>query len=225
MLTEGEVSLTGRSAVEYRRWALPFRAASVAAGATPNQCISKPRWLLILAAADAVTALVAIQLATVVRFGVDARVGLPITYPILLVTWTLVCPLLLWMAGAYNERRLAMGVSEFGRVVQAGLLMVGLLVFGSYITHADVSREVVAVTAGLTTALIFAMHLLFRFALRHRILRGAALDRVLVVGFARDARSLADHIQRLPHYGVRVSGICVPEGDPDATAEIGRAHV
>jgi exopolysaccharide biosynthesis polyprenyl glycosylphosphotransferase len=219
MLTEGEVSLTGHGAAAYRRWQLPFRAASTAAGATPRLCISKPRWLLLLAAADAVTALLAIQLATVVRFGVSGRLGPSVTYPVLLITWPLVCPLLLWLAGAYNQRRLATGPSEFGRVAQAGLLLLVLLVFGSYITHADLSREVVAVAVGLTTALILAVHLLFRYILRRRILRGRALDRVLVVGFRHDVRSLVDHIERLPHSGVRVCGVCIPEGDMDGTAD------
>ena len=218
MLTEGEVTLTGRPAAAYRRRTLPFLGAAASADALSSLRISKRRWLLLLAATDGATALFAIQLATVMRFGISAGLGPNVSYPILLATWPLVCPVLLWLAGAYNPRRLAMGTSEFGRVGQAGLLMIGLLVFGSYVSHADLSREVVAVAVGLTTALILAVHLLFRVILRRKFLHGLALERVLVVGFARDARALGDHIGRLPQSGVRVCGICIPEGGADATA-------
>lgn len=218
MLTEGEVSLAGRPVVSPRGWPRRLAVPRVAATIDPAARISTRRWLLLLAATDGATALVALQLATVLRFGISNRLGPSVTYPILLIVWPLVSPLLLWLAGAYNERRLATGAAEFGRVAQAGLLMLTLLVLASYFSHAELSREVLVVTVGLTTLLILGAHLLFRYVLRLRILRGAALDRILVVGFARDVRSLVDHVDRLPRSGVRVCGICIPEGGAEATA-------
>jgi exopolysaccharide biosynthesis polyprenyl glycosylphosphotransferase len=117
--------------------------------------------------------------------------------------------------GGYERRSLVVGPEEYRRVTRAGCCLVGGLAIGSYVTHADFSRLLVAIVAPL----IILATLVVRFGARkllHRLLSaGGALNRVVVAGSPGRVRDLVGHLRRAPHSGLRVVGACVP-GNLDA---------
>lgn len=179
--------------------------------------ISAQRWRIGLMAVDTLGAVAAVIVALVFRFGEGGAVaattaagGATVPY---LALGMAVPPLWLTMlalAGVYRNRPLTDGGADLGRITSAGLWTLAAFIFGSYAARANLSREVVAVTVLALTGFTTAGHVTARLALRHRIREGGTLHRVVVVGSAHEVDGLVDHIDRLPHAGLRVAGVCVP---------------
>ena len=218
MLTEGDVSLTG-----VRMPVLPAELhlgglSPIAATERAARRIATEHWRLALALGDLAVGVAAILLAVVGRFGVTEPLGPTAPYIALVAAGPLLWLTLLMMSGTYDERRIASGSAEFGRIANAGLWMLAAIIATSYVSHSDLSREVTAVAVSAMTVLSLASHLAGRVLLQRRIRGGAAIHRVIVIGSASEAHALVDHIRRLPRSGLQVAGTRLVEtasADPD----------
>jgi exopolysaccharide biosynthesis polyprenyl glycosylphosphotransferase len=203
MISEGGASLSGMGP----GLAATAIAPSMRLGEESERCgqVSSLRWRLGLTTADLLIGLGAMVLASVARFGVSDPSGPGVLYTILIFTVPPAWVIILAACGAYNRHRLSTGSAEFSRVANAGLWLLAALVGGSYLGHADISRQVVAVGWVEITAGSLGVHVLGRFLLHRRLRAGAALGQVLVVGSQLEVTGLGAHIRRLPGCGLRVA--------------------
>jgi exopolysaccharide biosynthesis polyprenyl glycosylphosphotransferase len=227
MLKEGDVNLVGVP-VRSRPVGQISSVSALSPAAVTVTRISTPRLQLALMTADLAAALGAILLALVGRFGAKDPLGPGAPYLILVFAGPVAWLTLLMASGVYSNRRLAAGAAEFGRITNAGLWMLGVIVCASYLTRSDLSRQVAAVTVTALTLFSLAVHLAGRLLLRRRLRVGGALHRVMVVGSGPEAEGLVNHIARLPHAGLRVVGVCPSESpgaltgapDPSLTSRV-----
>jgi exopolysaccharide biosynthesis polyprenyl glycosylphosphotransferase len=215
-----EVNLTG---VAVRQRGLRLTVVPSPAAVQGRQ-ISSVLWRRSLLGADLVIGTVAALLAVVERFGVTQPLGPSPMYVALIVAAPLAWPAMLAINGTYDDHRLSHGASEFGRIANAGLWMVAVLVALSYVSHSDISREVAAVGVSAMVALSLAAHLAARLLLHRRIRVGGSIHRAFVVGSGDEVRGLVDHIGRLPHAGLRVVGVCLAESSDGASGSSQALH-
>ncbi len=222
VIGDADVSLLGVAAAPRR-----VRLSTLAGlgDAVSVRSISTRRWRAGLMATDVLAGLGGIIAAVVGRFGVDEPLGPSGPYVALVAAGPPVWLALLTMAGVYDEHRIGAGASEFGRIANAALWSLGVIVAASYVSRAEVSRAVTAVAVLAVALLTIGVHLAGRLLLRLRIRAGGAIHRAVVIGPAADVRSLADHVRRVPHSGLRVVGAyfgeserALAEGPPDASS-------
>jgi len=211
MLTDGDVSLTGVRVPVLPSSLRLHVVPSAAISGSPARRIMTEHWRLALMVGDLVTAIGATVLAVVGRFGVTEPLGPTTPYVALACAGPLIWVALLITSGTYDERRIGNGAAEFGRIFNAGLWMLAVVVGASYVTHSELSREVTAVSVMAMTGFSLGVHLAGRLLIRQRIRGGGAMHRVMVVGSATEARGLVDHIARLPNAGLKVAGLCLAE--------------
>ncbi len=207
MVISDEVNLTG---VAVRPRGLRLTVVPSAAVERGRE-ISSILWLRGLLGADIVIGAAAALFAVVERFGVTHPLGPSPAYLVLIALGPLAWPAMLAINGTYEDHRLSHGTSEFGRIANAGLWMLVVLVFLSYVSHTDISRQVAAVGATGMVALSLTAHAAGRLILHRRIRVGGSIHRAFVVGSGDEVRGLVDHIGRLPHAGLRVVGVCLAE--------------
>ncbi len=219
-----EVTLTG-VAIPLRPRPLRLSVvSSISNSASDGKQISTAAWHLALLAADAVAGMAAALVAVVGRYGVTQPLGPSLLYVVLVVAAPLAWPAMLTLMGTYEDHRMGSGAAEFGRIANAGLWMLAMLVFISYLTHSDVSREVAGVGVSSMVALSLTAHLTGRVMLRRRLRVGGSIHRAVVIGSADEIRGLVAHIGRLPHAGLRVVGACVAETTDGAMGASPPAH-
>jgi exopolysaccharide biosynthesis polyprenyl glycosylphosphotransferase len=216
VLNERGVQLTGRALL---RPALLSPIVSVPVYETGRR-ISRTRLRFVLASLDAVAALTAVTLAVATRFGESAPANPTFPYAPVVLAVPLLWLATLSLAGVYEGRRLGRAGTELTRILNAGFWSLGILVFVSYATHADISRAVVAATIPTATGLTIAFHVCIAWLLRRRFRAGAALNRVLVVGSPREVQGLVDHLAQLPQTGIRVVGVCLPDRTIDTLGSL-----
>jgi exopolysaccharide biosynthesis polyprenyl glycosylphosphotransferase len=183
-------------------------APAVPRTATPAP-ISLRSWCLSLAAFDLFIAVAAVAMATASRFGETAALAPAVPY---LALFLVVPPL--WLAilaagGLYRQASIGPS-ADLGRILNAGLWLLAILVFSSYVTHAQLSRAVLAIAVPAIIGLTLAGRVAAGSVLRRQIRAGGTLHRVVVAGTQAEVRDLADHFSRLPNSGVDVAGVCVP---------------
>ena len=223
-----DVTLTGVAVPLKPRWLRLSVMASVKPVESQGTRISSVIWRRGLFAADLVVGTSAALLAVVWRFGVTQPLGPSPLYVTLVAAAPLAWPAALTISGTYADHRLGSGAAEFGRIMNAGLWMLASLVFMSYVTHSDVSREVAGVGVASMVTLSLAAHLVGRILLRHRIRVGGSIRRAFVIGAGDEVQGLVDHIGRLPHAGLRVVGasLAAPsDGSMGASSQLYRSPI
>ena len=153
-------------------------------------------------------------LAFEVRF--DGRGHAPATYLVLSLGLPALWLASVALAGGYDSRFIGVGSDEFRKVVNAGVCLTAAVAILAYATKTDIARGYVVIA--LPTATLF--DLFARYALRKRLhklrSRGSCLRRVVVVGHASVAASLAAELCREPYHGLSVVAACLarPPGPP-----------
>jgi exopolysaccharide biosynthesis polyprenyl glycosylphosphotransferase len=160
------------------------------------------------AAIDGAAALLATGTAMSVRFDDTAKTKYILLSAVLPLAWMLT----VYVHRAYERRYLGDGVEEFRRITRAGVALTASVAFVAYATKTEPARGYVL----LALPLIVASTLCGRFALRkvlHRArARGAAMQRVVIVGQERAAAELVDLLSRTPYHGLQVVGACLTDG-------------
>jgi exopolysaccharide biosynthesis polyprenyl glycosylphosphotransferase len=144
-----------------------------------------------------------------------------LTYLLLAVLFPCAWVFFLMSCGCYQHRSLVVGSEEYRRVTTAGTWLLAGVAITSYLTHADLSRAVIAITTPLVILLTLGARLGARKAVHRRLLRGRTLYRVVVAGSRQEVRDLVRHIRRARHAGYDVVGACAPGKRPIPLAEGG----
>lgn len=216
-----------RAGVTRRLAALPDVAARRAWLA---QAARRPAWVLrfqaLLLGADA--AVVALAAAT--AYGLWGRDDAPVRVAGVEtgVVGLLAAAVGIWLVvlaahRTRSERILAVGVTEFQRVLQASVVALGTVLSLAFLTDAEVSRG----TLGGTFALGVGGLLLGRLFWRRQLIAWRAQGRckrnALLVGPARDVTQLLHAMRRNRRAGFRVVGLAVTDahaGTPGAAPRI-----
>jgi exopolysaccharide biosynthesis polyprenyl glycosylphosphotransferase len=118
------------------------------------------------------------------------------------------------LVGAYDRRILATGADQYRRIANAGMWLFCVVASTSYLAHADISRAAVGLAIPAVTLLCLVAHWITRRLFRRKLLRGRALNRVVVLGTRTEVRDVIRHMHRAPHAGFRVVAACISDHDP-----------
>jgi exopolysaccharide biosynthesis polyprenyl glycosylphosphotransferase len=113
---------------------------------------------------------------------------------------------------AYEARFLAIGAEEFRRVLSASMAVIAVVATLSLAIDAEMGRRYIAVTLPMATLLTLLSRYLARKIVHRRRRRGLCMSDVLLVGHGRSVAELVRQVRREVHHGMRVVGVCVPDG-------------
>jgi exopolysaccharide biosynthesis polyprenyl glycosylphosphotransferase len=185
----------------------------------------------LLAAIDAVAAIVGAITAYVIRFAPSpatleaARRGdVPVAH--LGYVWfsfglPIFWVLALAIARAYDSKAFGVGSDEFSRVLHAAIGLTAAIAFLSYATKAEVARGYVILALPLATVLCLFGRYLARKRLHNRRVAGDCMSNLVAVGSEESVTELVTELRRDPHSGLRVVGICLPGETASARTHLG----
>ncbi len=126
----------------------------------------------------------------------------------LAVVSSLVCFVVFYTTCLYRPWRGAHFYHEFGAILKAWLISVGILLLILFITKSSskFSRRVMLTWLWVTPLLIFSLHLIARYALRKLRERGFNLKRCVIVGANNIGAEFAQYLKEIPWAGIRVRG-------------------
>ncbi|WP_029290011.1 sugar transferase [Cellulomonas sp. HZM] len=133
-----------------------------------------------------------------------------------IVLGTVTFGLTVMIAHGYDLRRLGAGAQEFQSVAAGGALLSAGIVVGAFSFHATPPRTTVFVAIPLATVLSCLTRYALRKRLHHRRLRGADMQRTVVLGSTASASRVAYELQSAAYEGYEVVGLCLPSVDDEA---------
>ena len=219
MATTGGTALPPRPAAERRA---RMRRRGLVAIPAPVAPARRPRWetqyVAGVVAIDITAILIACVVAAQVRFSApDASIrGIPYDSVAFLAT-----PLWVGVIAAsrgYEKRFMGVGSDEFRRVIDGSVRLLALVATISYAFKIELARGFIAVALPLGTVLLVAGRHFARVVLHRLRDSGKAVHCVLVVGARDTVLDAVRQMERAPHAGFRVIGVCVP--DPENPVEI-----
>jgi exopolysaccharide biosynthesis polyprenyl glycosylphosphotransferase len=163
---------------------------------------------------DAGAALVAAVTAYVGRFGEHPSSNYLLGYIALSASLPLLWLAAMWIARAYETRFLTVGYEEFRRVLVAAVAVIATVGTFSWATKAEVARGYIIIALPLATMLTLLGRYSARKFVHHRRRSGEFMSDVLLLGHGRSAADLVHQMRRDAHHGMRIVGVCVPNGSP-----------
>jgi len=167
--------------------------------------VSRKTRIAILAS-DAVVLVATTLLAFSIRFPAE-DLDVALIGPIQLVGT--VAPLLwivvLILVGSYEQRVVGLGLTEYGRVVQSALWMVGLVSVVSFLGKFDTSRAYVLLVIPIGLVGLLIERWIWRRWILARRKHGRDLQTTLVVGNEHDQQHVSDAFADRPWAGYRVA--------------------
>ncbi len=118
--------------------------------------------------------------------------------------------LALWANGAYDQKVLGTGASEYGRILRASLYLFGFIAIVSYLLQAEVARSYLAIALPLGLFGLMGGRWVWRQLLLEYRKAGSHLNSVLIIGGLSSAAALAERLRAAPAAGMKVAGIWVP---------------
>jgi exopolysaccharide biosynthesis polyprenyl glycosylphosphotransferase len=167
--------------------------------------------LLIL---DAVLILVATFAAARVRFGSQLPTVHGYSYIALSGAIAIVWLVSLGGVRAYEHRYLGSGSEEYKRVGSASVRLLAMVATLAYLLQVQVARGYVAVALPLGTVLLLIGRYVARRWLHEQRAQGKCVHRVLAIGAPESVAHLSRELQRSPHAGLCIVGVCTPYGTP-----------
>ena len=163
---------------------------------------------------DAVGGAIAGLLAGFVRFGGEATRG----YLVLSLALPLVWITTVAAAQSYSHQDLGSGSDEYRNVIRAGVGLVGVAAFISYVFKLEIARGFVILAVPVACLFSLVVRYVARQVLHVRRSRGECLRSVVVVGRDQAVLTLIRNLVDDPNCGMRVVAACVP--DPSAADAI-----
>lgn len=180
------------------------------------------RYLMVLAAADALIG----GVAAAVPASMSPTLSAYQAVPLLCLVGFLVWPTAISLSQGYRRSRIGIGFDELRAVLRAGMIMVvacalpaGLLAVPTEaLNHPSLSLpspiyaplKLVAVGTPIAVVLSLMARFFARKVLYSLQKRGRNVRHVVVAGSAAAAHQLKERIQREPHGGMKVIGLCLP---------------
>lgn len=166
---------------------------------------------------DLVAALVATELALLVRFGSTA----PQVYIQVSLALAPLWVVLIAMNRAYEHRFIGVGTEEFGRVLRAGVMLMSVVALASYATNAELVRGYVIIAVPtLVVSSLLGRHALRAWLHRERA-HGRCVQRTLLVGSAPTVQSTAHRMRGHSNHGMTLVGACLSDVAEGAVADPG----
>ncbi|MGD7707107.1 sugar transferase [Microlunatus sp. Y2014] len=129
------------------------------------------------------------------------------------LTGAAVWPLAVATAHGYERRLVGVGADEIRAVFRAAIsVLVGVAIVAAVLHPAGMVETTVGATAVATGLSLFVRHQT-RKSLHRRQAAGEQTRRTLLVGCADTVAQLAATLDREPHLGMSVVGVCVPHGE------------
>jgi exopolysaccharide biosynthesis polyprenyl glycosylphosphotransferase len=144
---------------------------------------------------------------------IDGRFNyLTLSYTAISLSLTIAWLVAISIYGTRDSRVLGSGTTEYKRVINASLMLFGLLAIIAFLSKAELARGyfVTALPVGLLALL--ASRWLWRQFLTNRRLRGEMSSKVLLVGSTESVEYFARELARQPQAGYQVVGACIPTG-------------
>lgn len=160
---------------------------------------------------DAIASLVAGVTAYVVRWVPDAS-DLRWDYVALSAGLPLLWLATMAAARGYESRFLSIGFEEFRRVLAAAVAVIATVATASWAAKAEVARGYVVVALPMATALTLLGRYLLRKWVHRERRKGRFMSDVLLVGHGRAGAELIQQMRHDTHHGMRIVGLCVPDG-------------
>ncbi len=182
---------------------------------------SSLRYVLVLAGVDAVIGGVAAALPASLSDTLYAYQAVPLLCVIGLLFW----PAAIAVSQGYRRSRIGVGSDEFRAVLLAGSVMVvacalpaGFLVIRNEALSPDLGMAsplfalLSAVVVGTPIAVVLSLtSRVFAWKLLRRLQRqGRSIRQVIVAGNSAAAQQLIERIEREPHAGMKIIGLCLP---------------
>ena len=179
------------------------------------------RYVLALAGVDALIGGVAAAIPASLTDTIYAYQAVPLLCVIGLLFW----PAAIGVSRGYRRARIGVGSDEFRSVLLAGSVMVvacalpaGFLVIRNEALSPDLGMAsptfalLSAVMVGTPIAVVLSLvvHLIARRLLRRRQRQDQSIRHVVVAGSYAAAEQLIERIQREPHAGMKITGLCLP---------------
>jgi len=123
-------------------------------------------------------------------------------------------PISIAAAGGYNRGQIGLGAGEISAVLRAMLYVIGAGAFAFVVAGELVS--LLAATTPIMVLLGMGTRFFFRKAVHLQQRNGQLLRSVVVVGSLASARHLTSVLEREPHCGLKVIGVCLPEDEMTA---------
>ena len=179
------------------------------------------RYVLVLAGVDAVIGGVAAALPASLSNTLYAYQAVPLLCVIGLLFW----PAAIAVSRGYRRSRIGIASDEFRAVLLAGSVMVvvcalpaGFLVLRNEALSPDLGMasplfgllSVVMVGTPIAVVLSLTGRVFARQLLRRRQQHGRSIRHVVVAGSAVAAEQLIERIEREPHAGMKIIGLCLP---------------
>ena len=196
--------------------------AGLTAGAPTRQpfAVWSLRYLLILAGVDALIG----GATAAIPASMNATLYTYQAMPLLCVIGLLFWPTAIAFSRGYRRVRIGVGFDEFRVLILAGIVIVaasalpaGFLAVpddGLDPSHAAVSPlallRVVVVGAPIAVVLSLSARFLARTLLHRFQKQGRGMRHIVVAGSSAAAQQLTERIQREPHGGMKVIGLCLP---------------
>ncbi|WP_394554184.1 sugar transferase [Agromyces sp. MMS24-JH15] len=162
----------------------------------------------LLAISAAVGLAFAIGRVSAVRGNLPELFGIPPSFTacvLLVATWMAA----LMLSGSRSRRILGSGVTEYRRVIHAGIVVVAAAGLLAYVLAIDGLQGFLAVLLPIGLVLLILDRWLWRKWLAAKRRRGALSHRVLLVGSESSVARVAADLQRSPQSGFLVVGGCI----------------
>lgn len=128
--------------------------------------------------------------------------------PFVIIGW----PIVLALFGAYREDAFGAGTDEFKQMFNASLYAAGVLCVACYLAHFQLSRGFFVLTFVFGIPALLVGRMVLRSVMHSLRLRGALLQRVLIVGGAVHVDEIAGVLLRERWLGYHVVGALTPDG-------------
>jgi exopolysaccharide biosynthesis polyprenyl glycosylphosphotransferase len=199
-------------------------AAGTVAGVPPRERFAawSLRYLILLAGVDALIGGLAAALPASISNTLSRHEAESLLFLVGVVVW----PAAIGLSRGYRRARIGVGLDELRAVLRAGMVVVVgcALPVGLIAGPTEMSNPTGAVTlyallklVAVGTPLAVVLSLTARFLARkglHRLQKqGRGIRQVVVVGSSAAAQQLTQRIQREPHGGMQVIGLCLPSAE------------
>lgn len=125
------------------------------------------------------------------------------------------------MARGYQRGRVGFGSDELRSVLQAGVGLVFVGAFPAGLLQQTALLKLVVVGTPAAVFLSLVARYVARKALHHRQATGQHMRHVIVVGNSAAARELKQRLDREPHGGMKVVGVCTPHHEGRVATDLG----
>lgn len=178
----------------------------------PNFAVASRRYVIRLAALDGLVGAIAAAIPASIS---DTLSYHPTRVLVLGALGALLWPLVIGLARGYTRRQVGIGFDELRAVMRAGVAIVVACAFPAGFLNEQALLKLVVIAAPLAVVLSLASRFVTRKLLHRSQRLGVNVREVVVVGSAVSAQHLFDRLDREPHCGMKVIGVCVPENDID----------